>query len=458
MALRGFSLRKSTLSNVRAPVELRRFNPGTGMEKYRALCGTQGTAKLHQTGLDPDDIVRLPHEAANAPTRVFLLKADELEQLASVSNGMILDRGVKNPAKPLAHYLSRKTGLVRLRADYQDPGQAERGIRALLAAPQGRPQWAVFFIGISDSLFEQLWRRADGALAAGQAPGQGAEYAESDDFRALIDQHPNLKIPPALKDAFLGNSPAAERVRRMIVLAAKVDHPVLIEGETGTGKEVAARQIHELGRRRAEKFLAVNCGGIPADLLESELFGHKKGAFTGALTDKDGLWTVASAGTLFLDEIGDLSRRHQVKILRALEDGEYLPVGGTEEIESNARIIAASNRDLAYMVSTGRFRDDLYYRLFTFRIRTPALREHPDDIPELAQHFWKAIAAKEYKPLPASVTDELKNYRWPGNARELRAFLINVFMVADSRPVTLPMVHAVMRERLGPAFRSQKDQ
>ncbi len=428
------------------------------MEKYRALCGTQGTANLHQTGLDSDDIMRLPNHAANAPARVFLLKADELAQLAGVSNGMILDRGVKNPAKPLAYYLARKTGLVRLRADYRDPGQAERGIRALLASQQVRPKGAVFFIGISERLFEQLWNRADGALEAGRTAGQGADYTESEDFRALIDQHPNLKIPQALRNAFRGNSPAAERVRRMIVLAAKVDHPVLIEGETGTGKEVAARQIHELGNRREQKFLAVNCGGISAELLESELFGHKKGAFTGALTDKDGLWTVASAGTLFLDEIGDLSRRHQVKILRALEDGKYLPVGGTEEIKSKARIIAATNRDLAYMVSNGQFREDLYYRLFTFRIRTPALREHPDDIPELAEHFWQDIAGKEYKPLPASVTDELKSYRWPGNARELRAFLINVFMVADSRPVTLPMVHAVMRERIGPAFRSEKDQ
>jgi two-component system response regulator PilR (NtrC family) len=195
--------------------------------------------------------------------------------------------------------------------------------------------------------------------------------------------------------------------------------------------------------------VTVNCGGIPANLLESELFGHKKGAFTGALTDKDGLWTLASTGTLFLDEIGDLSRQHQVKILRALEDGKYRSVGGTDEIKSRARIVAATNRDLAKMVAAGQFREDLYYRLFTFRIRTPALRDHPDDIPEMAARFWQDIAKRECGPLPANVMEALKGYRWPGNARELRAFLINVYMLADSKPVTLPLIHAVMHERFG---------
>jgi sigma-54 specific flagellar transcriptional regulator A len=309
---------------------------------------------------------------------------------------------------------------------------------------------AAFFIGISEEIFEQLWQRAPESSKAGSLHPHGVNTNTSDDFRGFVDQHPGWEAPDSIRNAYMGGSPAAEQVRRLIMLAARVDHSVLVEGKTGTGKEVVARQIHELSQRRVQRFVTVNCGGIPADLLESELFGHKKGAFTGALTDKDGLWTIASTGTLFLDEIGDLSRQHQVKILRALEDGKYRSVGGTEEIKSKARIVAATNRDLAKMVAAGQFREDLYYRLFTFRIRTPALRDHPDDIPEMAAHFWQEIARNECGRLPENVMDALKGYRWPGNARELRAFLINVFMLADSRPVTLPLIHAVMHERIGP--------
>ena len=204
--------------------------------------------------------------------------------------------------------------------------------------------------------------------------------------------------------------------------------------------------------------MPVNCGGIPHELLESELFGHKKGSFTGATRDKPGLWTLARRGTLFLDEIGDLSLVHQVKILRALEEGRYRPVGDSSEITSHARIVAATNRDLPQMVAAGLFREDLYYRLFTFPIRTPALREHPDDIPELTVHFWKKIANERARPLPAAVTQSLRRYAWPGNARELRSFLINVFLLADKTPPDVPFIRAVMQDRLGHGIRMQTDQ
>jgi transcriptional regulator with PAS, ATPase and Fis domain len=233
---------------------------------------------------------------------------------------------------------------------------------------------------------------------------------------------------------------------------------VLIQGETGTGKEVVALAIRDFGPRAGQPFIPVNCGGFSADLLESELFGHVKGAFTGALREKPGLWTLAHAGTLFLDEISELTPQHQVKVLRALEDGTYRAVGGEKEFKSGARIIAATNRDLRQMVEAGTFREDLYYRLFTFRIRTPALREHPEDIPELAAHFWQKFAGAACPPLPVEVMQELKAYRWPGNVRELRSFLINVFTFADSRPVTVPMIRAVMRDRHGPGILPQKDQ
>lgn len=280
----------------------------------------------------------------------------------------------------------------------------------------------------------------------------------SPELRALLDQNPSLQVPKTLRQKFLGTSATCDWIRRLIILAAKVSHPVLVQGATGTGKEVVARMIHDHSSRSAESFVPVNCGGIPADLLESELFGHVRGAFTGALRDKPGLWTLADAGTLFLDEISDLPPSHQVKVLRALEDGSYRAVGDEEETKSGARIIAATNRDLRQMVDAGRFREDLYYRLFTFRIRTPALCEHPDDIPELATYFWRRFAGDGCPPLSDEVLQELKTYAWPGNARELRSFLINVLTLADGQLVTLPMIRAVVRDRLGPVAQFEQNQ
>jgi transcriptional regulator with GAF, ATPase, and Fis domain len=427
------------------------------MDKFRALKGDLGAATFRRCSLTSDEIMSIRNRAASGITCAFLFKVGELEALAAASNGMIVDRGQKLAAKPLAYYLARRTGLVRIRANYRDPGQAERGIRALLSSPAVQPKGAVFLIGLKDDLFEQLWNRANEVESQTNTRRVLASMHDTDQLRTLLDQNPRLKVPEALKQKFIGSSAEAEGVRKRILLAAGVKHPVLIEGETGTGKEVVARMIHQFGDRSAETFVAVNCGGIPSDLLESELFGHVKGAFTGALRDKNGLWTLADAGTLFLDEIGDLSPLHQVKVLRALEDGRYRAVGGEQEIKSGARIIAATNRDLRQMVETGRFRDDLFYRLFTLRIRTPALREHPADIPELAAHFWHRLAENGSQPLHGEVLEELKTYAWPGNARELRSFLTTLFVLADGIPVTLSTFRAVLRDHLGPVLTSRVD-
>jgi len=222
---------------------------------------------------------------------------------------------------------------------------------------------------------------------------------------------------------------------------------VLILGETGTGKEVVARLIHELKHGQSGRFVAVNCGGIPEGLFESELFGHVKGAFTGAARDKAGLWEFAREGTLFLDEIGDMSPDHQVKVLRAIEHGLFRRIGGHQEIHSNARVIAATNQDLTAKVRSGRFREDLYYRLLSFPIRIQGLRAHPDDIPLLAEHFWRGIVNREMPCLPRDVLDLLKRFPWPGNARELRSFLSHVFTYAGGAAPDVDLVRAVFRER-----------
>jgi transcriptional regulator of acetoin/glycerol metabolism len=429
------------------------------MEKYRALCGITGSGRLHPSSLDGDEVLQLPGLREKRGARVFVLKTNDLALLAAdAPQSGIIDRGIKHPAKPLAHYLSARTGLVRLRADYQDPGQAERGIRALLTSTQTSDNSAIYFVGIGDTLFEQLWSRAEKRTTTDPPNPLDAENWESPDLQVLLHQNPNLQVPDTLQRAFLGVSTLSDRVRRLVVLASKVSHPVLVQGETGTGKEVVAQMIHRLSSRSTESFVVVNCGGIPTDLLESELFGHVQGAFTGALRNKTGLWTLADAGTLFLDEISDLTPPHQVKVLRALEGGSYRAVGGEDEIHSGARIVAATNRDLQQMVDSGKFREDLYYRLFTFRIRTPALCQHLDDIPELAAHFWRRLAQDRCAPLPVEALQELKTYSWPGNARELRSFLINVATVADGRPVSVHVIRAVMRDRFGRAYRSDQDQ
>jgi DNA-binding NtrC family response regulator len=218
----------------------------------------------------------------------------------------------------------------------------------------------------------------------------------------------------------IGTSEAIRRVQKTIGLAADSDATVLILGETGTGKEVVARALHVHGRRKDKPFIAVNCAAIPAELLESELFGHIKGAFTGAANDRAGAFRDADGGTLFLDEIGDMPSAMQAKILRVLQDKVVMPVGG-KPVKVAARVIAATNRDLQTLVAAGAFREDLYYRLNVVPIWLPPLRERPDDIIPLAEYFLQA-AAGQYgaRILTAAAAARLWEHSWPGNVRELR--------------------------------------
>ena len=222
--------------------------------------------------------------------------------------------------------------------------------------------------------------------------------------------------------ALLGESRAMLPVFEQIAAVAASDSTVLLVGESGTGKELAARAIHAAGPRRPRPFVAVNCAAIPDTLLESELFGHERGAFTGAERRRRGLFAEANAGTLFLDEIADMSLNLQAKLLRALQEKTIRPVGGNEEIRLDVRVISATNRDLPVLVRTGAFREDLYYRLSVIPIRLPSLRERPDDVPLLAQHFLDRVAAalgKRFDGFTAEALAWLTKQRWPGNVRQL---------------------------------------
>jgi DNA-binding NtrC family response regulator len=216
--------------------------------------------------------------------------------------------------------------------------------------------------------------------------------------------------------------------------AAGSQIPVLIEGESGTGKELIARAIHGSGARRAKPFVAVNCGAMPENLVESILFGHEKGAFTGATEKHAGKFVEADGGTLFLDEVGELPPAAQVKLLRALQEGEIEPVGGRKSVKVDVRIVSATNRDLIADVKAGRFREDLFYRLHVFPIAVPPLRKRPEDIVELARHFLARIAAEEGKRVrrfSAEALTLLSAHRWPGNVRQLENAIFRAVVLAD---------------------------
>ena len=233
----------------------------------------------------------------------------------------------------------------------------------------------------------------------------------------------------------LGKSSSIIEIKEMINKIKDIDSNILITGESGTGKEVCAREIHAMSKRKTGKFVAINCAAIPENLLESELFGYKKGAFTGAHTDKEGLFKVASGGTLFLDEIGEVSLSFQSKLLRVIQERKITPLGGTEEIEIDVRIIAATNKNLLKEVKANQFREDLYYRLNVIPMHIPPLRERKEDIPILTAHFIQKISQRMGKPIEGIAEEtlqQLKNYSFPGNVRELENIIERAIALTSS--------------------------
>src|SRR5512132_3434544 len=267
-------------------------------------------------------------------------------------------------------------------------------------------------------------------LVVGNAVRQRRLEAENRALRAHVDRHLTM----------VGESYVMAQLREQVAMAAPTNGRVLIHGENGTGKELVARSIHALSRRRGGPFVEVNCAAIPEELIESELFGHIKGAFTGALADRRGKFEMADGGTLFLDDIGDMSLKTQAKVLRVLQEQVVEPVGGNSSVKVDVRILAATNKDLPAEIRTGRFRDDLYFRLNVIPIFVPPLRDRESDIPLLAEHFMAELAreyGKRPKRLDPGAAVGLRSYRWPGNVRELRNVIERLIIMVPGETIAL---------------------
>ncbi|MBV9076218.1 MAG: nitrogen regulation protein NR(I) [Methylobacteriaceae bacterium] len=256
---------------------------------------------------------------------------------------------------------------------------------------------------------------------------------------------PSANLPSEAEDIpLIGRSPAMQEIYRALARLMPTDLTVMILGESGTGKELVARALHDYGKRRKGPFVAVNMAAIPRDLIESELFGHEKGAFTGALTRNAGRFEQAEGGTLFLDEIGDMPMEAQTRLLRVLQQGEYTTVGGRVPIKTNVRIIAATHKDLRISIQNGQFREDLFFRLNVVPLRLPPLRERTEDIPDLARHFSAQIEKEGLprKAIDADALDRLKRHRWPGNVRELENLVRRLAALYPQDTITGPIIEA----------------
>ena len=258
----------------------------------------------------------------------------------------------------------------------------------------------------------------------------------------------------------VGNSESLQKIFALVQKVASTNANVLIQGESGTGKELVARSIHFNSGRSSQPFLAVNCGALPESLLESELFGHTKGAFTGAVAESKGLFRTVAGGTLFLDEIGEMPSALQVKLLRALQEHEVTPVGSSTAIKFDARIIAATNKNLEEEVAANRFREDLFYRLNVIEIHVPALRERMEDIPLLAKHFAAKSARSQNsaeKPIGGDAMAALANYYWPGNVRELENAIERAYILSDEA-IDLDSLPQKVRNSAARSFRTRDDE
>jgi formate hydrogenlyase transcriptional activator len=367
--------------------------------RLHALDFPSGTGLLQEEIFTP--FAGSPASLAFTSRRTIQFRPADLERLGSEVARMLLKEGIRSHCcVPLITH-DRTLGTLNV-GRLHDAG---------FTAPE---------VELLEQVGTQIALAVDNALAFRQIAELKDRLAEEKTYleEEIRTEHNFTEI--------VGASPAIQKVLRQVEIVAPGDTAVLIQGETGTGKELVARALHNLSRRRDRTFVKINCAAIPTGLLESELFGHEKGAFTGAIARKVGRFELADGGTLFLDEVGDIPPELQPKLLRVLQEQEFERLGSTQTQHVDVRLVAATNRDLQEMVAERQFRSDLYYRLNVFPLTLPPLRERPEDIPLLVRHFVQQLGRRLNKPIrsiPAEAMDALTRYPWPGNVRELANFI-----------------------------------
>jgi len=364
---------------------------------------------------------------------------------------------VSAPKDPSSKALQERTPLILDKKDLQafqtdiTDHLLTEGLQSLCCVPLLRPKGPLGVLVLGSTRVDAF--KSDDLALLNQVAAQLAIAFENEatahDLERLRSQLAQEKEyleggahAPVHFGGIIGNSLALQKVLNQVAIVADSNATVLLLGETGTGKGLIARALHHASKRKDKPFVTLNCAAIPTGLLESELFGHEKGAFTGAVQQKVGRMESAEKGTLFLDEIGEISRELQPKLLRVLQDHEFERLGGTRTIKVDLRLIAATNRDLAKSVAEKQFRSDLFYRLNVFPIRIPPLRERREDIPVLVRHFVKKFAARmerAIETIPRETMDALNNWDWPGNVRELENFIERSVILSEGRALRVPL-------------------
>lgn len=372
-------------------------------------------------------------------------------------------RTVLNQALERAGYIVRVTGNAATLWRWVSDGQGdvvitdvvmpdENGLDLVPRIRKIRPELRVIVMSAQSTLMTALKATERGAFEYLPKPFDLNELITV--VRRALETPRPQKHAEELGDAaedglpLIGRSPAMQEIYRTLARLMGTDLTVLINGESGTGKELVARALHDYGKRRNGPFVAINMAAIPRELIESELFGHEKGAFTGATHRSAGRFEQAEGGTLFLDEIGDMPAEAQTRLLRVLQEGEYTTVGGRTPIRANVRIVAATHHDLRHLIRQGLFREDLYFRLNVVPIRLPPLRERTGDIPELVRHFMSRVSAEGLSPktLETAAMERLKAYRWPGNVRELENLVRRLTALYSDEVIGIGVIEAELAD------------